>query len=85
MFLYTYLLTYIHILGLDTIMIWDLSYIVLLQEKAKEMLFAMSGLPPGFVISRVWKSVYSDASTNANIWIEKTKKEKEGNSIMLRG
>eukprot|EP01035_Chromulina_nebulosa_P021684 gene21684-28061_t len=45
----------------------------------------MSGLPPGFVISRVWKSVYSDASTNANIWIEKTKKEKEGNSIMLRG
>eukprot|EP01036_Dinobryon_divergens_P030072 gene30072-39266_t len=60
-------------------------YFAAATEKAKEMLLAMSGLPPGFVISRVWKSVYSDASTNANIWIEKTKKEKEGNSIMLRG
>ena len=49
------------------------------------MLLAMSGLPPGFVISRVWKSVYSDVNTNANMWTEKAKTEKDGNSILLRG
>jgi len=52
-------------------------------EKAKEMMFAMSGLPPGFVISRTWKSVYVDPANNTNLWLEKSKKE--GNSILLRG
>ena len=47
------------------------------------MIFAMSGLPPGFVISRTWKPVYADSETNANLWIEKSKKE--GNTIVLRG
>jgi hypothetical protein len=52
-------------------------------EKAKEMMFAMSGLPPGFVVSRSWKSVYADPSSNTNLWMEKTKKD--GNAILLRG
>ena len=53
-------------------------------DKAKEMMYAMSGLPPGFVISRTWKSVYVDQANNTNLWLEKSKKD-GGNSILLRG